>query len=227
MFYFPFNLNRYRTRNVRLTESKVYNSVLWIIILVNTLVFTLIGLVGGFVYNLIATDFSFDFNDEAVVRILIGLAAGVVLGLIIGIIAALSSRATDRSNANTLQPYKEVLNNVRPIICESRVYINDEYARSFLNERADHSFYKQGRLFLTDTTIEFYDLEAGTAYKNFVINLSDINFVGRSPMRLILETRSGEYKFHVPIGNSNQWRRQVLHALKRGVRTLPTNYNAF
>ena len=220
-------MNRFRTRNVRLTDSKVYNSALWIIILVNTLVFTLIGLAGGFVFNLISSDFNIAFDEKMLTHILIGVAGGAVLGLIIGIFAALSSKATDKTNAKTLQPYKEVLNSVRPIICESRAYINDDYARSFLNERADASFYKQGRLFLTDTTVEFYDLDAGVAYKNFVINLSDINFVGRSPMRLILHTRSGEYKFHVPIGNSNQWRRQLLHALKRGVRTVNTNYNAF
>ena len=227
MYYFPFNMNRFRTRNVRLTESKVYNSVLWILILVHTLVFTLVGLIGGFVFNLISSNFQFNADSDMIIQILIGLGAGAVAGLIIGIIVALSSKSTDKSNAKTLQPYKEVLNSVRPIICESRVYINDEYSRNFLNERADIAIYKQGRLFLTDTTIEFYDLDAGTAYKNFVINLSDINFVGRSPMRLILQTRSGEYKFHVPIGNSNQWRRQVLHALKRGVRTINTNYNAF
>lgn len=235
MFYVPMNSEYYRMRNIKAgTTSTKYRARAGYIFAITLPICIILGLVAALAVSaLTATEstqntvlFGVQFKDF-MMFLLIGLGGGFLLGLIVGLISKANSWAEDVTRHATgeeyFAPVRSRLGQVRSIICEFRAFVVDNYAQTFLGEREDATW-KIGRFFLTDSTLEFYDGNYRSGYRNFLINLHDICYVSRRSRRVIIYTRSGKYRIHVPIGTSADIRRELLTAMHRGTRSIHSVY---
>ena len=115
----------------------------------------------------------------------------------------------------------EIITPGRNILMESRVWLYDSYSYTFFG---DLNPTKLGQLILTNEALEFYDNDfIGKAHRSFIINLHDIAYARCGYLckqKLIVYTKSGKYKFHVPIGTAVVWYNAILYAMQYGSRSL-------
>ena len=132
--------------------------------------------------------------------ILIGLVIGAVVGILVGIIvSAIGSSRDQVSQRHFAVPREGVAKMRGGILCESR-------AKSKNTKR-------NGRLYLTNQTLEFYAEDYKTAANNFLISLKDIRSVDvMAHNKIIVCANRQYYVFTVPAGRAEEWRSQIERA---------------
>lgn len=166
--------------------------------------------------HVIPVAFSIDFNPLSIVL-------GIVVALPIAILAAvftwLSYRLTEKKYAVHFYKVTRLLNRARGgarggIICQSCSWVfdrNDEF------EIRDFPWFVRprfGRLYLTHSTLEFYDINYIQNYKNVILQLRDVSAVeirGILRGKLIVFTTNGRHEFYVEPNTAFLWRRDIIH----------------
>ncbi len=169
----------------------------------------------GSVFSL-DVDFILDV-DQVLQRLVDGAVLGVVVGLVIGIIASIICAISEKKRYRRFARVRHSLERARYVICESFVKVKDNPADVFY---ADPDKKKKGTLFLTKRSLEFYDNNYLTPYRNFLVKLSDITVVeSKGLSKVVIYTAKGKYVFRVPKGRSKFWKRSLLHAIQNGQRS--------
>lgn len=166
--------------------------------------------------HVIPVAFSIDFNPLSIVL-------GIVVALPIAILAAvftwISYRLTEKKYAVHFYKVTRLLNRARGgarggIICQSCSWVfdmNDEF------EIRDFPWFVRprfGRLYLTHSTLEFYDMNYIQNYKNVILQLRDVSAVeirGILRGKLIVFTTNGRHEFFVEPNTAFLWRRDIIH----------------
>ena len=166
--------------------------------------------------HVIPVTFSIDFNPLTIVL-------GIVVALPVAILAAiftwLSYRLTEKKYAVHFYKVTRLLNRARGgarggIICQSCSWVfdrNDEF------EIRDFPWFVRprfGRLYLTHSTLEFYDINYIQNYKNVILQLRDVSAVeirGILRGKLIVFTTNGRHEFYVEPNTAFLWRRDIIH----------------
>ena len=240
--YEPINSAYYQMRNVSYGNSKKIRFeggyVYAIAVFTSLVLFAVLGAALSFVLPAISLGQTTIVPSE---NLVLFIGAGAVLGLIIGLIIA----AVKCNNLSSLEELSEnafsevrnvlpvgnilydqhgyplsVITPGRAVLCESRVELHDRYAVAFFGEYLGN---KKGRLFLTTEALEFYDDDpVKNAHRNFLINIQDIAYVKSGCIlrnRVKVYSRSGKYRFRVPLGSSREWVMVIRQALQYGSRS--------
>ena len=161
-------------------------------------------------------DFSFVLDvDAAIHRIIDGAVLGVVIGIIVGILCIVIKSVNEAAAYKRFKSVRASLNMVRFVVCESSASVKDLPAGIFYNDGTS----KRGNLFLTRSSLEFYDNNYLIPHKNFLVKLVEITVVetrGKSKIRIY--TMKGKYTFKVPTGKAKFWKKCLLHAIQNGQR---------
>ncbi len=172
-------------------------------------------LTDGSVFSL-DVDFVLDV-DQLLRRAVDGAVLGIVLGLVLGIIACIIRSIAEASRYLRFRRVRHSLERARYVICESFVKVKDNPADIFYS---DSDKKKKGTLFLTKRSLEFYDNNYLTPYRNFLVKLTDITVVeSKGLSKVYIYTAKGKYIFRVPVGRAKFWKRSLLHAIQNGQRS--------
>lgn len=114
----------------------------------------------------------------------------------------------------------------KTLICESMATVNDENSSDYLGIDK----VREGRIFLTEQALEFYDTDFTTTYKNFVLPLNTILSLDidgtMQNNKITVRSNVGRYDFTVPDGSADKWRSQILNARDYFER-IPSTNNKF
>lgn len=160
-------------------------------------------------------DFVLDL-DEVLHRVADGAILGLVLGFVYGLVSCLIRALADAFRYSRFRRVRHSLEQARYIVCESFARVKDEPADIFYGDKSKN---KTGTLFLTKRSLEFYENQYLTPYRNFLVKLDDISVVEAKGLRkVIIYTAKGKYIFRLPVGRALFWRRSILHAIQNGQR---------
>ena len=180
---------------------------------------------------LVPAPITYDGYKKAVLYMAgIGIAAAfamLILCLLIGRISG-SAKAKkyekrltleEKCNKRRFDAVREALLKGREnLICESITTVSDDRSSSHFGTKKQ----REGRIFLTDEAIEFYDNDFSNLYKNFTVPLNCIQIINvedneRNNTFTINSTR-GCYSFIVPDESASCWKSQILAAWERNKR---------
>lgn len=142
-------------------------------------------------------DLSINYNATI---LLTGAGIGALVGILLGIIISITGSARDKSSQNYFTVPRDGISKARGgIICESR-------AKNKNSKR-------NGRLYLTSQTLEFYAEDYKNAANNHLINLSEIrNVEVLSNSKIVVCANRKYITFVVPAGSANEWKAQIEKA---------------
>ena len=161
--------------------------------------------------------FTFDFNftadvGELVDRAFDGAALGFAIGFVHSILSWIVRAIAECFRVKRFKDVRGKLDATREIIWESFVRVKDKPANVFYSDWQKN---KRGNLFLTYSSLEFYDNEYQTTHRNFLLKLRDITVVeSKGNRKLIVYTAKGRYLIKVPIGRAKFWKKALLHAIQ-------------
>ena len=166
--------------------------------------------------SLITFDPAFVINFDMVLqRGIDGALLGAVAGVIVGLILIGFHAIAEAASYKRFSSVRASLNMVRFVVCESSASVKDVPAGIFYNDGGC----KKGNLFLTRSSLEFYDNDYLTPHRNFLVKLGDITVVeSRGFSKIRIYTSKGKYVFKVPVGKAKFWRKGLLHAIQNGQR---------
>ena len=166
--------------------------------------------------HIIPVKFTVAFNPMTIVM-------GIIVALPISIIAAigvwLSYRWTEKKYAIHFYKVTRLLNRARGgarggIICQSCSWIFDMHDEFEIRDFPWFVRPRFGRLYLTHSTLEFYDTNYIQNYKNVILQLRDVSAVeirGFLRGKLIVFTTNGRHEFYVEPNTAYLWRRDIIH----------------
>lgn len=169
-------------------------------------------------------DFTIKFNPMSIV---FGLVLGVIAGILLSILIWLGYRNLEEASYKSFRGVRLRLQHERggdrgAIVCEGRVTIinwNSEQEHRDFPWIVEPRF---GRLFLTHSTLEYYDsscsggnIKTYKNYRNFLIQLKDVTGVEIRGVffraKLIVFARGGRHVFYVEPNTAYLWRRDIMH----------------
>lgn len=160
-------------------------------------------------------DFVLDL-DELIHRVADGAILGLAIGFVYGLLSCMIRALADAFRYRRFRRVRHSLEQARYVVCESFARVKDEPADIFYGDKSKN---KTGTLFLTKRSLEFYENQYLTPYRNFLVKLDDISVVEAKGLRkVIVYTAKGKYIFRLPIGRALFWRRSILHAIQNGQR---------
>ena len=148
----------------------------------------------------------------------IGIAAALAVILIFKLVGAISGAAKAKNYEKNKKIYDSYnlkhFENVRNNLLENRKNLVCESAASVRCERQGLSTQEcNGRIFLTEQALEFYDIDLTSAYKNFVIPLNSIQLAEADTSErgneFSLHTNYGKFYFTVPDASAGIWKKQI------------------
>ena len=168
----------------------------------------------GFTFSL-DVDFVLDL-DEVIHRLADGAVLGFAVGFALGLLNCIVRALADAFRYGRFRRVRHSLERVRYVVCESFVTVKDNPADIFYDDKRKR---KRGNLFLTKRSLEFYENQYLTPYRNFLVKLDDISVVEVKGLRkVIVYTAKGKYTFRTPLGKALFWKRSILHAIQNGQR---------
>lgn len=140
-----------------------------------------------------------------------GAVFGALAGVVLGFVICFTRCRLEARRCENAEDIRASLSPVRHIIA-------DGYAVASEKIPSTGSSKSKGTLFLTDTTLEFYDRDYTTAQKNFLIKLSDITSVRATTCllcnnKITVVTTKASYTFMVPIGTAKDWKKFIKAAI--------------
>ena len=189
-------------------------------------IFALIGAIALFAVGFVLGEITLEGYAPDVIGIImrfvsLGALAGAILGIIIAAIACASKKKAENKRFEAFESVRVSLNSTRLILAESGAAVKDNPAASFL---ASAPRRQKGTLFLTMSSLEFYDNSFLTPHNNFLIKFSDIYCATTRADKLYVETAKGIFKFKVPAGKARFWKKAINHATQYGVN-IPVDNN--
>lgn len=189
-------------------------------------IFALIGAIALFAVGFVLGEITFEGYTPDVIGVImrfvsLGALAGTILGIIVSAIACAAKNKAENKRFEAFESVRVSLNATRLILSESAASVKDNPAASFL---ASAPRRQKGTLFLTMSSLEFYDKSFLTPHNNFLIKFSDIYCATSHGDRLNVETAKGIYKFKVPAGKARFWKKAINHATQYGVN-IPVDNN--
>ncbi len=144
------------------------------------------------------------------VAAIIGAIVGVVLGIILSIFGKKRDEASDEKFA---RPGEKLTNARGKILCQS-------YASYGKKPQVE------GRLYLTEKTVEFYGSDFSNRENRILIPLRDIRNVDATIVNIIVDTikiraNDTDYVFHIPGCKSLDWKRQIVYAKAVPTKRMP------
>lgn len=151
--------------------------------------------------------------------ILMGIIIALPISILIAIGVWISYRLTEKKYAVHFYKVTRLLNRARGgarggIICQSCSWIFDMHDEFEIRDFPWFVRPRFGRLYLTHSTLEFYDSNYIQNYKNVILQLRDISAVeirGILRGKLIVFTTNGRHEFFVEPNTAYLWRRDIIH----------------
>lgn len=162
-------------------------------------------------------DFEFSINYASKLDLgqilnyaLTGVVFGVVAGLVLAIFAWIFRACAEKRRNKAAEDVRASLEPVRHIVTDGYAIA----AKKIPAAGADAK--KKGTLILTNTTLEFYNINYTKADKNFLIKLSDVISVRAKTCllannKIIVNTSRASYTFRVPIGTAKKWKKRIAN----------------
>jgi hypothetical protein len=174
-------------------------------------------------FNFLTEGFTFKFDvdfvldlDEVIHRLADGAVLGFVIGIVLGILNCIVRALADAFRYRRFRRVRHSLERARYVVCESFATVKDNPADIFYDDKSKR---KRGNLFLTKRSLEFYENQYLTPYRNFLVKLDDISVVeAKGLCKVVVYTAKGKYTFKAPIGRALFWKRSILHAIQNGQR---------
>lgn len=155
-----------------------------------------------------------DVFGDAMLFASLGALCGIILGIIISAISCGAKKRKENKRFDSFESVRISLNSVRLILVESAASVKANPASYFLASAPKR---QKGSLFLTMSSLEFYDNSFLTPCRNFLIKLSDIHYAKtKGKDKLLVETAKGTYVFKVPAGKAKFWKKTLNHASQYG-----------
>ena len=135
---------------------------------------------------------------------------GSIIGVILGIVLSIFGKKRDKASDVRFARPGEKLTSVRgKILCQS-------YASYGEKPRVE------GRLYLTEKTVEFYGSDFSNRESRILIPLRDVRNVDATVVDTIkIRANDTDYVFHIPGCTSLEWKRQIVYAKAVPVVRMP------
>lgn len=165
-----------------------------------------------------------EFNPMSIIM---GIVLGIILGIFVALFILMGYRALEKHSYQSFRGVRLRLLQERggdrgAIVCEGRVMIlnwNSEQEHRDFPWLVEPRF---GRLFLTHSTLEYYDsscsgknIKTYKNYRNFLVQLKEVTGVEIRGLffrsKLIVFARGARHVFYVEPNTAYLWRRDILH----------------
>ena len=166
--------------------------------------------------HIIPVKFTVEFNPMTIVM---GIIVALPISILVAIGVWLSYRLTEKKYAIHFYKVTRLLNRARGgarggIICQGCSWVFDMHDEFEIRDFPWFVRPRFGRLYLTHSTLEFYDMNYIQNYKNLILQLRDISAVeirGFLRGKLIVFTANGRHEFFVEPNTAYLWRRDIIH----------------